>query len=205
MATQLTPQTQEARRAAVWVSVATIVYNLLEGVLSIAFSVRDDSAALLGFGVDSFIESLSASIILWRFWRPELDQRRERPAIRMVGVSLLVLAAYVAYDAWIALKENESVVRSIAAQLIAIASLVVMPGLFLAKRRIARTTHSRALLADARQTLACMVLSVALLVGAGLDYWLGIRQADSLAALIISALLALEGVRTWVSGEACGC
>lgn len=193
------------QRAALWLSIFTVAYNLLEGVLSVWFAARDGSTALLGFGADSFVESLSGAVMIWRFWRPEGAEAREHRAARLVGVSFLILAAYVAYEAIGALAGTEETQRSLAALVIAALSLVIMPTLFMLKRRTAQRLGSRSLLADSKQTLACLMLSVALLVGAGLNYWLEIWQADAVAGLVIAAYLVREGWGALTTGETSAC
>lgn len=191
-------------RAALWLALFTVAYNLMEGVVSIAFAAVDDSSALLGFGADSFVESLSGAVMVWRFWDREGAEKREQRAARLVGVSLVVLAAYVTYEAVSTLLAAEKPDRSLAALIIAAVSLVVMPVLFLLKRRIAHRIGSRSLLADARQTLACVMLSFVLLAGAGLN-WLGIWQADAYAAIAIALYLIKEGWEAMTTHELCEC
>jgi divalent metal cation (Fe/Co/Zn/Cd) transporter len=184
-------------------SYVTVGYNLLEGVVSVAFAVRAGSPALLGFGVDSFVESLSGLIMIWRFSHSAEDDLRERKAIRLVGISLIILAAYVAYDAATALRDDDPPERSVAGLVIAALSLVAMPTLYLLKRRVAKAIGSRSLEADAKQTLGCIMLSVALLVGTGLQYATGLWQADPIAGLIIAAYLAREGYEAIAKREMC--
>ena len=161
------------------------------------------SPALLGFGIDSFVESLSGAVMIWRFSRNGDDRRREQTAIRFVGVSLIVLAAYVAYEAVTALYEREPPERSVAGLIIAVISLVTMPVLYLLKHRTAAALGSRSLAADAKQTLACAMLSVALLIGTGLNYTTGLWQADPVAGLAIAAFLIREGYMAWKERELC--
>src|SRR4051794_21210840 len=110
----------------------TVAYNVLEGVVSIVFAFAAGSSALLGFGVDSFVESLSGMIMIWRFSRTSnlsnaLDERREKVVIRLVGLSLITLAGYVIYESCTMLYFGESPERNPAGLLIAIVSLIVMP------------------------------------------------------------------------------
>jgi divalent metal cation (Fe/Co/Zn/Cd) transporter len=184
----------------------TVGYNVLEGLVSIVFAYLARSPALLGFGIDSFVESLSGMIMVWRFARTNdsaADERRERIAVRLVGVSLVVLAAYVAYEAATALYFDEPPQRTPAGLVIAVVSLVVMPVLYWVKRRTAAAVGSRSLAADAKQTFACMLLSVALLMGTGLHYTIGWWQADPVAALLIAAYLVRGGYEAWTEQELC--
>jgi divalent metal cation (Fe/Co/Zn/Cd) transporter len=118
---------------------------------------------------------------------------------------LIVLAAYVAYEAAVSLYYSEPPARSIAGVAIAAVSLVTMPILYALKRRTAQSIASKSLATDAKQTLACIMLSVALLIGTGLHYAVGLWQADPLAGLVIAAFLAREGYRAWKERDLCCC
>jgi divalent metal cation (Fe/Co/Zn/Cd) transporter len=205
----LQPTGSSPHRLALALSYVTVGYNVLEGGLSIVFARVAGSPALLGFGIDSFVESLSGAVMVWRFSHKSDsadDERRERTAIRLVGASLIVLAAYVAYEAAKSIYFDNPPERSVAGLAIAALSLVVMPTLYLLKRRTAAAIGSRSLAADARQTLACMLLSAALLVGTGLHYTIGWWQADPLAGLLIAAYLVREGYEAWIEQDLCrGC
>jgi divalent metal cation (Fe/Co/Zn/Cd) transporter len=197
----------EYRRLALTLSYVTVGYNVLEGLLSVAFAKIAGSSALLGFGIDSFVESLSGMIMIWRFWRTirsdVQDERREQAAIRLIGVSMILLGGYVAYESITTLYYREPPDRSLAGILIALLSLLIMPTLYILKRRTAAAIDSRSLAADAKQTLACILLSVALLIGTGLHYLAGLWQADSIAGLIIAAFLVREGYEAWTRRELC--
>jgi divalent metal cation (Fe/Co/Zn/Cd) transporter len=188
---------------ALLLSFTTVGYNLLEGLVSVVLGTIADSPALFGFGVDSFVESSSGIVMIWRFSRAAVDERVEQTAIRLVGVSLVVLAAYVTYEATIALYYNEPPERSVVGLIVAGVSLFFMPVLYLLKRRTAKALKSRSLAADAKQTLACVMLSVALLVGTGLHYTIGMWQADPIAGLVIAAYLVREGYHAWTEREFC--
>lgn len=201
-------QSQHAglQRFALALSYATVGYNVFEGLLSLVFARLSDSSALLGFGVDSFVESLSGLVMVWRFSQKgnsELVEQRERTAIRLVGASLVVLAVYVAFEAGTALYMGEPPKRTLAGIFIAGLSLVMMPLLYVLKRRTAARIGSASLAADAQQTLACLLLSVALLIGTGLHYTLGWWRADPLVGLLIAAYLIREGREAWTNCELC--
>jgi divalent metal cation (Fe/Co/Zn/Cd) transporter len=191
------------RALALKLSYFTVAYNVLEGLVSVGFAVLSGSPALLGFGIDSFVESLSGLVMIWRFSHHAEDERRERTAIRLVGASLIVLAMYVAYDAATALYYGDPPERSVVGIVIAAVSLLVMPTLYLLKRRTADALQSKSLAADAKQTLACLLLSVALLIGTGLHYLVGWWQADPVAGLLIAAYLVREGYEAWTEQELC--
>ncbi len=198
------------RRRALRLSYFTVAYNIFEGLFSVFFGLLAGSIALVSFGMDSFIESLSGGVMIWRF-RPHSSTTREREehlehtASRLVAASLLVLAAYVVYESANKLRLGDEPDPSIPGMAITIISLTVMPLLFVEKRRTSTAVRSRSLLADARQTLACMMLSVAVLLGLSMNFLFGLWQADPAAGLVIAAFLAREGVRTYREGELCEC
>jgi divalent metal cation (Fe/Co/Zn/Cd) transporter len=190
------------QQTALFLAYFTVGYNVLEGTISILFAIPAQSAALFGFGIDSFVESLSGLVMAWRFG-PRGGEHREARAMRLVGMAVVVFAAYVAYESTSQLYWGEAPAPSLVGIVIAVASLVVMPVLFAWKRRLAAAVRSRSLLVDAKQTLACMLLSVALLVGLILNYALGWWRADPIAGLFIAAFLAREGYRAIAERELC--
>ncbi len=194
---------QQQNRHALWLSYTTVIYNLGEGAVSIAAAVLAGSPALVGFGVDSFVESLSGLVMIWRFSGDR--EHREQHALRLVGLALLALALYVAYESIASLWEAAAPRPSLFGMAIAAVSLVTMPVLFTLKRRVARAVNACSLLADATQTLGCICLSIALLVGLGLNYLFGWWQADPIAGLLIAAYLAWEGVRALNDRHPCAC
>lgn len=180
----------------------TLGWNLLEAAVAVGAGVAASSIALLGFGVDSLIECLSGSVLLWRLQSHEADESRERLALKLVGVSFLILAAYVAFEAAKALFLREPPETSIVGIALAALSLIVMPALARAKRLVAARLQSRALHADSRQTDICAYLSAILLGGLGLNALVGWWWADPVAALIMVPIIAREGTEA-LRGEAC--
>ena len=179
-------------------SAVTVGYNVLEGVVSILAGMAAGSIALVGFGLDSFIESLSGGIMIWRFSRHETltkdeKERIERKAARLVGSTFFVLAAYVLFESVHKLYMHEAVHPSIVGIIIAVFSLIFMPVLFYLKHKTGIALNSRSLIADSKQTLACMFMSAALLIGLGLNYLFGFWQADPIAGLVIVLFLLREG------------
>jgi divalent metal cation (Fe/Co/Zn/Cd) transporter len=187
-----------------WLEYVTIVWNLLEGIVSIAAGVLAGSIALVGFGFDSFIESGSGGALLWRLHldHPERREQAERFALRLVGVSFLLLAAYVTFDAVNSLIKREPPEASYLGIGIAALSLVVMPLLAMAKRRIGKAMHSHAMEADARQTDICTYLSAILLAGLVLNALFGWWWADPVAALAMIPIVLKEGIGA-LGGKAC--
>jgi len=174
----------------------TIGWNLLEGVIALASGSIAGSIALVGFGVDSFIESFSGAAMLWRLHVDDLvrRQRAEATALKLVGVSFLMLAAYVGFDALTALVHREPPESSYVGIALAMLSLLVMPQLARAKRRVATEISSRALEADSRQTDLCAYLSAILLGGLSFNAMLGWWWADPVAAAVMTPIIAKEGL-----------
>ena len=174
----------------------TIIYNSLEGLIALAAGFLSGSIALVGFGFDSAIEVTSGAALLWRLGGDASERTRERheaAALRIVGVCFLVLALYVSYDALQSLVSREAPRRSLPGIVLAAASLIVMPLLSRAKRRVAAHIASAALTADARQTQLCTYLSGILLCGLVLNASLGWWWADPVAALAMVPIIAREG------------
>ena len=174
----------------------TIIYNSLEGLIALAAGFPSGSIALVGFGFDSAIEVTSGAALLWRLRGDATERTRERHeavALRIVGVCFLLLALYVTYDALQSLVSHEVPQRSMFGIMLAVASLIVMPLLALAKRRVAGRIASAALTADARQTQLCTYLSGILLCGLVLNASLGWWWADPVAALAMVPIIAREG------------
>ncbi len=185
--------------------ILTLVWNSLEAVVAITAGWLAGSIALIGFGLDSVIESASGAVLLWRLRRDADAARREhveRRALQLVGWSFFVLAAYVAFDAARSLWLRETPDRSTVGMVLAAASLIVMPLLAHAKRRVAARIASRALHADSRQTDLCAYLSAILLAGLLLNSILGWWWADPAAALLMVPIIAREG-RDALRGEHC--
>ncbi len=180
----------------------TLGWNALEAMVALTAGVLAGSTALVGFGVDSVIESLSGAALLWRLHEREGTPDREGQALRLVGVAFLALAAWVAWDAAASLLAREAPRESYAGMALASLSLVVMPVLARAKRQVAAGLGSRALEADSRQTDLCAYLSAILLGGLALNALAGWWWADSVAALAMVPLIAREGVGA-LRGESC--
>ena len=163
------------------------------------------SISLVGFGIDSFIEVTSGSVLLWRM-SVDADvhrrDRNERRALQIVGVCFLCLAAYIAYESATDLWFMRAPEHSIPGIVLACVSLVVMPLLSRAKRRVGRALGSAAMNADAKQTEFCTYLSAVLLAGLLLNAIFGLWWADPVTALIMVPIIAKEGIES-VQGKAC--
>jgi divalent metal cation (Fe/Co/Zn/Cd) transporter len=183
----------------------TVGWNLIEAAVALGAGLFAGSIALIGFGIDSLIETSSGAVLLWRLQEGEEGEKRERMALKLVGISLLVLAAYVAIDAAKGLILQEPPERSLVGIILAAVSLGVMPLLAWAKRRVAAKLSSQALVADSHQTDICAYLSAILLVGLGLNALFGWWWADPIAALAMVPIIVKDGLEA-LRGEACeGC
>jgi len=177
----------------------TVGWNSLEAIVAIGAGILAGSVALVGFGVDSVIESLSGAIIIWRLFAGE---HREQLALRLVGASLLLLALYVGFDAVKSLALREAPEESTVGIVLALASLIVMPLLAREKRIVAARLESRAMHADSRQTDICFYLSVILFLGLGFNAIAGWWWADPVAALAMIPIIVKEGTDA-LRGKTC--
>jgi divalent metal cation (Fe/Co/Zn/Cd) transporter len=200
---------QEDKRAASvrrgrWLEYLTVGWNSIEGVISIGVGVFAGSIALVGFGFDSLIEVSSGAALLWRLHldAPEKRERAERVSLKLVGISFLLLGAYISFDAVKSLIKREPPQASYIGIAVAALSLAVMPLLARAKRRVAVSINSRAMQADSRQTDLCAYLSAILLAGLALNALVGWWWADPVAGLVMVPIIAKEGVEA-LRGETC--
>ena len=185
----------------------TIGWNFLEGTVAVIAGAIAGSISLMGFGVDSFIEVTSGGALLWRMSvdaDPEKRERNERLSLRIVGICFVALAAYVSVESIYDLVNRKAPEHSVPGIILASVSLVVMPLLSRAKKRVGAELASRAMKADAKQTDFCFYLSVILLVGLVVNATLGWWWADPLCALVMVPIIVREGVQS-IRGETCVC
>jgi divalent metal cation (Fe/Co/Zn/Cd) transporter len=183
----------------------TLGWNSLEALIALISGFVAGSIALIGFGLDSVVEVSSAAVMLWRLRvdrHAPSHERAEKTALRAVGICFLVLAAYVCFEGINTLLRREAPQRSLPGILLAGASLVVMPLLARAKRKIASGINSGAMQADSRQTDICAYLSTILLAGLVLNASFGWWWADPIAGLVMVPLIANEGIEA-VRGRTC--
>jgi divalent metal cation (Fe/Co/Zn/Cd) transporter len=165
---------QELHRRALWLEYFTVGWNVIEGVVAIGAGIIAGSVALIGFGVDSSIEVISALGLLWRLRKagPEAtvaeESGAERRALYIVAATFFLLAAYITFEAVTSLLGREEPDRSTVGLVLSVLSLLIMPALAWWKQRTGRQMGSRALVADAAETWVCSYLSLALLAGVGL-------------------------------------
>lgn len=200
----------DLHRQALRLEYFTVGYNAVEAAVAILFGAWAGSIALVGFGLDSVVESLSGGVLIWRLAKhgkiSEAEEERvERKAMRLVAASFFLLAAYVLFESLKKLILHEAPEPSIPGIVLAVISLSVMPLLARRKLAVARAIGSRALAADARETIACAWLSAALLLGLGANALAGFWQADPIVGIAIVVFLVREGYESWQGSRGCHC
>lgn len=193
---------EKSYRKGLFLEYFTVGYNIIEAFVSIVFGSIANSIALIGFGLDSVVESLSGFVLIWRLRQhgkiPEAEEERiEKKATRIVALTFFVLGFYILFQSLKKLIGKEIPDPSLPGIIIAMVSMIIMPVLTLQKYRTGKQIRSRALIADSKETLACAFLSVALLLGLGSNYLFGFWQADPIAGLIIVIFLFREGLEGW--------
>jgi len=202
MFTTLTPPRRETLQRRIRLIVGlTIGYNLVEAVIAIAAGSVASSAALVGFGLDSTIEVLSAAAVAWQFTRRD-PERWEKPTLRVIAVAFFALAGYVTATSIAALVTAERPEHSTIGIVLTAVSVAVMPFLSAIERRAGRALGSATAVADSLQTLLCTYLSAAVLLGLIANSLLGWWWADAVAGLVIAGFAVREGVEAW-RGDAC--
>jgi divalent metal cation (Fe/Co/Zn/Cd) transporter len=196
-----TVRTLVLRRRIRWIVAATITYNAIEAVLAITAGSIASSAALIGFGLDSIVEVLSAAAIAWQFSARD-PEAREKTALRLISLSFFALALYVTIDAGLSLAGISTATHSPLGIVLTALSLVVMPFLSLLERRTGTELGSASAIADSKQTLICAYLSAAVLIGLLLNSLFGWTWADAVAALVVVVFAVREGIEAW-KGESC--
>ena len=195
-------------RRGLWLNAATLAYNILESAVALIAGFLAGSVALVGFGFDSIIEVTASVTALWRLSSDHDAHRRERSeriALRVIGWCFLGLAVYVAFESLRTLWLAEAPEESLVGILLASSSVIVMPLLARAKRRVAEGMSSGALASEAVQTMLCAYLSAILLVGLLLNALLGWWWADPLAALAMVPIIGREGWEALQGRSDCGC
>ena len=196
-------------RRALHLEYATVGWNIVEGLVAVGAALAAGSVALLGFGVDSFVETASGAVLVWRLRAERGDhdhaaiEQLDGRAHRLVGISLFLLAGYIALDAGSSLWTGERPEVSWVGIAVTAISIGAMWWLARAKRRAAAALGSRALAADSFQTSACFWLSIITLSGVGLNGFFGWWWADPAAALAMIPLLVREGREAWRGEDCC--
>jgi len=198
---------KEAVRKALLSEYALLAYNVLEAIASVFFGLAAGSIALIGFGLDSIVESMSTVILIDRLGKhgkvsEEKEEEHEKRALRLVGYMFYLLAAYVAFESARKLLLGQQPEATLPGAVIAVLSIIIMPFFARYNHQLGHEMGSHALIADSKQTQLCAYMSVALLIGIGLNYLFGFWWADPLAGLVIAGLAVQEGRRA-LSGEMC--
>ena len=186
----------------------TIAWNCLEGLVAVIAGLVAGSISLVGFGLDSFIEVTSGAALLWRMSVDADVHRREqneRLALRIVGLCFLGLAAYIGFESASDLIRQQAAEHSIPGIILACVSLLVMPLLARAKRKVGTALGSAAMHADAKQTDFCVYLSAILLGGLLLNALFGLWWADPASAIIMVPIIAKEGIEGLRGNVCCDC
>jgi divalent metal cation (Fe/Co/Zn/Cd) transporter len=193
---------QGLHRRALWLEYFTVGWNVLEAVVAIGAGLIAGSVALIGFGVDSGVEVISAVGLLWRLRKAgptatvEEESAAERRALYIVAATFFLLAAYILVEAGSALVQGERPDTSPVGLVLSVLSLLIMPALAYSKQRTGRQLGSRALVADSMETWVCSYLSLALLAGVGLYLLLGWWWADAVGALAMLPVIVWQGWET---------
>ncbi|WP_250891370.1 cation diffusion facilitator family transporter [Curtobacterium poinsettiae] len=203
---QMGTPTTDARRQLLqrrvrWIVAATITYNVIEAIVAIAAGTVASSTALVGFGLDSIAEVLSAAAVAWQFAGRD-PEARERTALKVIAVSFFALALYVTLDAVLTLTGIREPEHSAVGIVLTAVSLVIMPFLSLLERRTGKELGSASAIADSKQTLICSYLSAAVLIGLLLNTLFGWTWADPVAGLVVVVFAVREGLEAW-RGDAC--
>lgn len=200
--------TAEKFKFGLLLSYLTVGYNIVEGIVSVIAGSLLGSVALVGFGLDSFIESLSGSVMIWRLRKhgkisEEEEEAAEAKAANLIGITFFILAAYVLYEAVSGLLRQDAAEPSVIGIVIAVLSLLIMPTLAYLKNKTGKEIGSHSLVADSKQTFVCVLMSVALLVGVAANYLFGIWWLDPVAALFFVGILVKEGYSAIKNKDLC--
>jgi divalent metal cation (Fe/Co/Zn/Cd) transporter len=191
--------TSDLERRGLRLEYLTVAWNVIEAVVAVAAGVVAKSIALVGFGLDSTVEIFAAGVVIWQL--RGIGEEREERALRLIALSFYALAAYVAVEAARDLAIGAEAGESVVGIGLAVASLIAMPLLGVAKRRTGQRLDNPTLIADSAETLLCAYLSAILLAGLVLNATAGWSWADPIAALGIAGLAVREGREAWEEAE----
>jgi divalent metal cation (Fe/Co/Zn/Cd) transporter len=189
-------------RRGFWLECASMAWMTVEAAVAIASGIIASSIALVGFGLDSVIEFFAAAVVVWQLRGG--GEERETRAVRLIGVTFFVLAAYLAAVSIYDLSTQARPGTPLAGIVVSAAALLVMPALALAKQRTGTALANRTLIADAAESAFCAFTAAAALLGVGLNAWLGWWWADPAAAFVIAALAVREGLEAWLGWQLAG-
>lgn len=194
-------QTERLTRRGLRLAQFTVAYNVIEGIIAVTVGLMAGLVSVIGFGIDSAIESIAAVLVALRLAarlrHGVADERKEQLVLRLVAVSFFVLAAYVTIEGIRSLTSGEEPERSPVAIVLLVLSLIVMPILAAAKTRVGNALKDNLILADAAQTKICVLLSISTLLGVGLFQITGAAWLDPVAGFVIAAFAIHEGREAW--------
>lgn len=191
------PEVARLRRRAFGLEYATMAWMVAEAAIAIAAGASTASIALVGFGLDSVIELMSAGVVIWQLRGEIAGEDRQTRAVRLIGVTFFALAVYLAAQSIRDLAAGARPGLSVPGLAVAAAALIVMPALAMAKRRTGQALGNRTLVADSAETALCALTSAAALLGVALSTGPGWWWADPAGALAIAVLAAREGIESW--------
>jgi divalent metal cation (Fe/Co/Zn/Cd) transporter len=191
--------TPDLERRGLRLEYLTVGWNVIEAVVAVTSGLVAKSIALVGFGLDSTVEIFAACVVIWQL--RGVREEREQRALRLIALSFYALAAYVVVQATRDLVIGAEAGESVVGIGLAVASLIAMPVLGVAKRRTGQRLDNPTLVADSAETLLCAYLSAILLAGLVLNATLGWSWADPIAAIGIAALAVREGREAWEEAE----
>jgi divalent metal cation (Fe/Co/Zn/Cd) transporter len=194
-------ETEQLTRKGLRLAQFTVAYNVVEGVIAVTAGLLAGLVSVVGFGIDSGIESIAAVLVgirlAARLRHGHTDERKERLTLRWVAVSFFVLAAYVTFEGIRSLIEGEAPESSPISIAILVLSLIVMPFLAVMKKRVGTQLGDKLILADAAETKICVLLSISTLLGVGIYMLTGAAWLDPVAGFIIAAFAIHEGREAW--------
>jgi divalent metal cation (Fe/Co/Zn/Cd) transporter len=198
----LTPEeTERLTRKGLRLAQFTVGYNVIEGTVAVTAGILAGLVSVIGFGIDSGIESIAAVLVgirlAARLRHGHADERKERIALKLVAVTFFILAAYVTYEGIVSLIDGEAPESSPVSIVILVLSLIVMPFLAVMKKRVGIKLQDNLILADAAETKICVLLSISTLLGVGLYMLTGAAWLDPVAGFIIAAFAIWEGKEAW--------
>ncbi|WP_028272475.1 cation diffusion facilitator family transporter [Arthrobacter sp. UNC362MFTsu5.1] len=198
----LTPeQTERLTRKGLRLAQFTVAYNVVEGTIAVTAGILAGLVSVIGFGIDSGIESIAAVLVgirlAARLRHGHADERKERITLKLVAVTFFILAAYVTYEGIMSLIDGDAPESSPVSIGILVLSLIVMPFLAAMKKRVGTQLGDNLILADAAETRICVLLSISTLLGVGLYMLTGAAWLDPVAGFIIAAFAIHEGKEAW--------
>ena len=194
-------ETERLTRRGLRLAQFTVAYNVVEGIIAVTAGILAGLVSVIGFGIDSGIESIAAVLVgirlAARLRHGHADERKDRITLKLVAVTFFILAAYVTYEGIMSLIDGDAPESSPVSIGILGLSLIVMPFLAVMKKRVGIQLGDNLILADAAETRICVLLSISTLLGVGLYMLTGAAWLDPVAGFIIAAFAIHEGKEAW--------